>query len=157
MPWRSISPSSVADTRRSLDLPVLRDGGHTCCQAAGEPDEHVLDRGGAVVLGGEDLGVVGVEGEAGPIALLLAESEEALDLRPAVGPVLPLAGCPPPEGGGLGRLGERIAGAEQGFDVDRCRLGCGSWSSFCSPHWGGGSVRSSKATAAFSPSKCSFV
>ena len=47
--------------------------------------------------------MVGVEGEAGPMVLLLAESEEALDLRPAVGPVLPLAGCPPPEGGGLGR------------------------------------------------------
>ena len=40
---------------------MLGDGGDAGGEAAGEADEHDLDGGGAVVLGGEALGVVGVE------------------------------------------------------------------------------------------------
>ena len=61
-----------------LDLSVLRNGGDTGRQAAGEGYEHVFDRRGTVVLGRENLGVVGVERVLGPVALLFTKSEEAL-------------------------------------------------------------------------------
>ena len=82
------------DRRRDpaqLDLAVLGDRGDAGGQAAGQADEHVLDRRRAVVLGGEDLGMVDVERVPGAVALLLAEAEEALDVGVAVRAVLPLA------------------------------------------------------------------
>ena len=91
-----------------LDLAVLRDGGDACGEAAGEAHEHVLDRRRTVVLRGEDLRVVDVEAELGPVVLLLAEPEEALDGGVAVGAVLPLTGRSPLELGGLGRRGQRF-------------------------------------------------
>ena len=50
MPRTSIAPSIVADDAAQLDLAVLRDGGDAGGQAAGQADEHVLDRRRAVVL-----------------------------------------------------------------------------------------------------------
>ena len=47
--------------RAQLDLPVLGDGGDAGGEAAGQGDEHVLDGCRPVVLGGEDLRVIGVE------------------------------------------------------------------------------------------------
>ena len=92
---------------------MLGNRGDTAGQAAGEAHEHIFDGRRALVLGGEDLGVVGIEGEFGLVGLLRAEAEEALDRRLAVGAVDPLAGRPPRKLGGLRRLGERLAGAEQ--------------------------------------------
>ena len=66
--------------RAQLDAAVLRDRRHARGQAARQPDEQVLDRRDAVVLRGEDLGVVGVERRLRLVALLLAETEEVLDL-----------------------------------------------------------------------------
>ncbi len=91
---------------------MLSDRSDTGGQAAGEADEHELDRRGAVVLGREDLGVVGIEGELGPVFLLLAEAEVSLDGRVTVGAVLPLAGRTPLEPGALGRRGQCLTGAE---------------------------------------------
>src|SRR5205085_1429460 len=73
-----------------LDLTVLCDRGHARGQATGQAHEHELDGRRAVVLRGEDLGVVDVERVAGAVTLLLAEAEEALHGRAAVCPVLPL-------------------------------------------------------------------
>ena len=64
--------------RAQLDAAILRDGGDAGGEAAREADEHVLDRRDALVLGREDLGMVGVEGRLGLVLLLLAEAEEAL-------------------------------------------------------------------------------
>ena len=91
MPRTSIAPSTVAVTLLQLDLAVLGDRGDAGGQAAGQTDEHVLDRGGAVVLGSEDLGVIDVERVLGAVVLLLAEPEEVLDTRRAVRAVQPLA------------------------------------------------------------------
>ena len=99
--------SIVAFDRRrdlaQLDVAVLGDGRHAGGQAAGQADEHVLDRRRAVVLGGEELGMVDVEGVRRAVALLVAEAEEALDVRVAVRAVHPLARRSPHELRGLGR------------------------------------------------------
>ena len=57
--------------RAQLDAAVLRDRRHAGGQAARQADEEVLDRRDAVVLGREDLGVVGVEHRLGLVGLLL--------------------------------------------------------------------------------------
>src|SRR5688572_4453543 len=62
--------------RAQLDAAILRDRGDAGGQAAGQADEEVLDGGDGVVLGREDLGVVGVEDGFGLVALLLPEAEE---------------------------------------------------------------------------------
>src|SRR6516162_3367555 len=49
--------------RVELDVAILGDGGHARGEAAREPAENHLDGRGTVVLGGEDLGVVGLERE----------------------------------------------------------------------------------------------
>ena len=67
--------------RVQLDVAVLRDGRDAGGEAAGEADEHELDRRGAVVLGREDLRVVGVVLELRLVRLLLAEAEEVLDVE----------------------------------------------------------------------------
>ncbi len=104
------------------------DGRDAAGEAAGETDENVLDRGRAVVLRGEHLGVIGIELELGLVGLLLAEAEEALDDGVAVRAVHPIAGRAPFELGGLGGVGQRLAGADEGLDVDAV-LGAG-----CSCH-----------------------
>src|SRR5262245_64784082 len=57
--------------RAELDLALLRDRGDARRQAASERREGELDRGGAVVLGGELERVVGLEGEGRPVLLLV--------------------------------------------------------------------------------------
>ena len=79
-------------------------------QAARQADQDIFDGRRALVLRGEDLGMVGIELEGLLAALLLAQAEEALDRRVAVGAVLPFAGGAPFEFGGFRRLGQRIAG-----------------------------------------------
>ena len=96
--------------RPQLDLPVLghrRDAGG---QATRQADQDILDGRRAHVLRGEDLGMVGIELEGFLAALLLAQAEETLDRRVAVGAVLPFTGGAPFEFGGFRRLGQRIAG-----------------------------------------------
>ena len=82
-------------------------------QAARQPDQHVFDRRGALVLGGKHLRMVGIECEGRLAVLLLAQAIEALDGRMAVGAVLPFAGGAPLELRGLRGLGERFAGADK--------------------------------------------
>ena len=55
--------------RAQLDLAVLCDRGDAGGQATDQADEHELDRRGAMVFGGEALGVVGVELECGAVVL----------------------------------------------------------------------------------------
>ena len=107
----------VAVTDRSWMPAVLGDGGDAGGQAADQADQHDLDRRGAIVLGGEALGVIGVELIGGPVLLLGAEAGEAGDGGAAVGAVAPGAAGPPGELGGFGRGGQRLARAEQGLDV----------------------------------------
>ena len=59
--------------------------------------------------------------------LFRAKTEEALDGRMTVGAVLPFAGGAPFELRGLGRVGERLTGAEQGFGVDAVIDGLRHW------------------------------
>ena len=80
--------------RAQLDLTLLGDGGDTGGEAAGQRDEHVLDRRGAVVLGGEALGMVGVERERRAVLMVLAEAGEPVDGRAAVRAVHPRAAWP---------------------------------------------------------------
>ena len=58
-----MSPSMVALHGAELDLAVLRHGRDAAGEAARQRDEQDLDGRGAVVLGREELGVVGVEPE----------------------------------------------------------------------------------------------
>ena len=57
----SCPPSTVDSTERSWMPRFSRDRRHARRQAARQADEEVLDRRDAVVLGREDLGVVGFE------------------------------------------------------------------------------------------------
>jgi hypothetical protein len=99
----SIPPSTVADTERSW-MPRFS-------------HQHVLHRRGALVLGGEDLGMIRVEREPFFVLLLLAEAVEALDRRMAMSAVHPLAACPPHELRGFRRTAERLPRAKQRLDV----------------------------------------
>src|SRR6185369_2328044 len=81
--------------------------------------------------------MVGVEGELGLVALLLAEAEEALHRAVAVGAVDPLARGTPLELRSLGCRRECFACAEKCLDVDAVvDRGCslGHWCSFA-PCW----------------------
>ena len=98
-------------------LPVLGDRGDAGGQAARQPDQHVLDGRRALVLGGEDLGMIGIEREGALVVLFLAEAVKAFDRRVAVRAVLPFAGGAPFELRGLWRLGQRIASSDQRLDV----------------------------------------
>ena len=102
---RSCTPRFVAT--------VATPGGQAGCQR-GEDD---LGRRRAVVLGGEDLRVVGVDGEGLAVRVLLAEPAEVGDGGAAVRALHPFARGLPLELGGLGRVRQRLAGAAQGFDV----------------------------------------
>src|SRR5438046_4858198 len=104
--------------RAQLDATVLLDGGNPPRQAARQADEEVLDRRDAVVLGREDLGMVGFERPLFLVVVLLAEAEEALHLDLAVHAVLPLGGRAPGELGGLGRALQHLPRVEQRLHVD---------------------------------------
>ena len=67
--------------------------------------EYVLDGRRAVVLGREELGMIGVECVLGAVFLLPAEAEEALHGGVAMRAVQPFARGSPLELRGLGRLG----------------------------------------------------
>src|SRR4029079_7925345 len=67
--------------RAQLDAAVLRDGRDSPRQAARQADEEVFDRRDAVVLRREDLGVVRFERPLVVVALLLPETEKALNLH----------------------------------------------------------------------------
>jgi hypothetical protein len=91
-----------------------------CCatEATRQADQHVLDGRGAVIFGGEDLRVIGIEGKAAPMRLLLTQTRETLDFGVAVGAVHPVAGGPPLELRGFRRSRQGLPRAQQGFDVD---------------------------------------
>ena len=114
----SIWPFELRLDRAQLDAAILRDRGDAGRQAAREADEHVLDRRDAVILRREDLRMIGLERGLGLVLLLLAEPEEALDVRLAVRAVLPLAGRPPRELRRLRRALQRFARVQQCLDVD---------------------------------------
>src|ERR1017187_7307142 len=103
--------------RAQLDATVLRHGRNTPRQAARQADEEILDRRDAVVLGRENLGVVGLERPLFLVVLLLPEAEEALDLDRAVDAALPLGGRAPGELSGLRRALEHLARVEQRLNV----------------------------------------
>ena len=75
--------------RMQLDAAVLGDGRNAGGEAACEAGQHDLDRRRRLVLGGEDLGMVGVDGELFLVRLLGAQPEEVLDGRAAVRSVDP--------------------------------------------------------------------
>src|SRR4051794_31357002 len=104
--------------RLELDVAVLRDGGHAGGQAGRQPDEDVLDRGRAVVLGGEHLGVIGGVAEARLVAVGLAQPRVVVHRGLGAGAPDPLRRCAPGELGRLGGVGQRGAGAQQMLDVD---------------------------------------
>src|SRR6185295_994118 len=104
--------------RSELDAAILRDRGDAGGQAARQADEDELDRRGAEILGGEDFRMIGFERELGLVLLLGAEAVKALDLRHAVRAVLPLAGRPPRELGGLWRAFQYFPRRQQCIDVD---------------------------------------
>ena len=68
-------------------------GGQTTCQSI----EDVVDRRGTDVLGGEDFGVIGIEGKGLLPMLFFPKPIEALDGRVAVSAILPFAGRAPSE------------------------------------------------------------
>src|SRR3954468_15812167 len=104
--------------RLELDVAVLRDGGHAGGQAGRQPDEDVLDRGRAVVLGGEHLGVIGGVAEARLVAVGLTQARVVVDRGLGARAPDPLGRCAPGELGRLGGVGQRGAGAQQMLDVD---------------------------------------
>jgi hypothetical protein len=115
-----------------LDAAALGDGGNTGSEAAREPGKNDLHRSRRVVLGREDLRMIGFHAEILVAGLLGAEAEEVADHGAAVRSGHPFAACAPLELGGLGRLLERLAGTQQRIDVDAvvdlrgvriCRLG----------------------------------
>src|SRR5690606_31465999 len=119
-----------------LNVPVLRDGRDAGGEARCERDEHVLDRRRAVVLGRENLRMVRVVAERGPVRLLRAEPEEAVHDGTAVRAANPFARRAPLEARRLGCFRESLPCAEQRFDVDAViGLDCGDVHVGCSPRW----------------------
>ena len=112
-----MSPSSGGRDRVQLHAPIGRNGGDAGGQAAGETGEDHFDGSHPVVLGREDLGMVGVDGERGAVRLLGAQAREVLDGRSRVGAVDPLAAGPPLELGGFGGGGEGLARGEECLHV----------------------------------------
>ncbi len=121
MPRMSWPPSTEASTELSLMPRFCATEAMPAVRQDGQAHEQVLDRGDAVVLGGEDGGVVGLEDRLVLVALLLAEAEELLDLGGAVDAVLPLRAGAPGELGRLGRALENFAGVQQRLDVHSVR------------------------------------
>ena len=117
MPWMFHPSFERRRNRTQLDLTMLGDGRDASSQAAGQADQYHLDRRGALVFGGEDLGMVGVEVELGLVLMVLAEPEVFFDGGPALGAVHPLARRSPFELGALRLFRQRFACAEQRFDV----------------------------------------
>ena len=74
---------------------MLGDRGDTGGQAAGQADQNEFDRSRTLVLGSEQFGVVGFEGESLVALLLFAEAEETVDTVLCVGAANPVAGCAP--------------------------------------------------------------
>src|SRR5262245_1822927 len=101
-----------------LDASALRDSGDAAGETAREPGEHQFDRRRRKIVGGELLGMIGLDGEGLVAALLGAEAEEAVDLRAAVRAVDPVARRAPLELRGLRRLLQRFAGAEKCVDIN---------------------------------------
>src|SRR5580658_1724835 len=104
--------------RAQLDAAVLRYGRHARRQAARKTHQHQLDGGRAVVLGGENLRVIGLERELALMPVLVTEPMEPLHGRSGVGTGLPLAGCTPGELCGLGCALQRFPCRQQCIDVD---------------------------------------
>src|SRR5580658_2973344 len=77
--------------RSQLYSAVLRYGSHARRQATRETYEHQFYRGRTLVLGGEDLGVIGLERELSSVRLLAPESMESLHRRGGVGAASPFA------------------------------------------------------------------
>src|SRR4029077_16401888 len=127
--------------RAQLDAAVLRHGRHARRQAARKTHEHQLDGGRPLVLGGENLRVIGFEGKLGLVPLLVPEPMESLDGGSGVGTLLPPAGRTPGELCGLGRALQRLPCGQQCVDVDAVIDTClthfrGSstvWKVLCSP------------------------
>ena len=94
------------------------DGRNAGRETARQPDQDVFDRRRALVLGSEDGRVIGVVLELGVVRLLGAQAEELLDAGTAVGAANPAAGGAPLELGGSRGVGERLASAQQGLDID---------------------------------------
>ena len=113
-----MSPSIVAFTEFSWMPRFWATAAMPAVRQLAEPDQHELHRRRPVILGREDLGMVRVERVRRAVALLGAETEEALDGALAVRAVLPLGAGPPRELRALGRLGERVARIEQCLDID---------------------------------------
>ena len=117
------------DRRRDgaqLDVAVLGDRGDAGGEAARQPDKHVLDGRRAVIFGGENFRMIGVEGEGALVVLFLAEAVIAFDRGVAVRAVLPLASGAPFELRRLWSIGERFASRDQRRDVHAIIDGGGS-------------------------------
>ena len=104
--------------RVQLDAAALRNGGDARREAARQAGEHDLDRRRRVVLGGEHLRVIGVDGEGLAARLLRPQPEEGADGRAAVRAVQPLAAGAPLELGGLGGLLSASRAPSRAVDVD---------------------------------------
>src|SRR6185369_16196884 len=77
--------------RPQLDSSILRDSGDTGRQATRQSDEDELDRRHTMILGCEDLRMIGVEREFGLVLLLLAETVKPPNAGLTVSAVFPLA------------------------------------------------------------------
>jgi hypothetical protein len=93
-----------------LNIAVLGNRGNSRCQATRQSDQDIFNRRGPFVLGGENLGMVGVKAESSFVLLFLAQAIKALDRGIAVRPVLPFASCSPLEQRSLWSLAERLPG-----------------------------------------------
>ena len=87
-------------------------------EATRQCSEDHLGRRDPVVLGREQLGMVGVQREGLLVRLLLAETEEALDRRTAVCAVDPLTRCPELELRRLRSAAECFTRFEKRADID---------------------------------------
>jgi hypothetical protein len=101
-----------------LDAAILCHRGDPGGQAAGQPDEHVLDGRYAEVLGRKDFRMVRFERELGLVLLFRPQTVKPFDAGLAVGAVLPLAGGPPGEFRRFGRTSQRLTRGEQRVDID---------------------------------------
>src|SRR5262249_23612532 len=101
-----------------LDPAMLGDGRHARSQAACKACQHELDRSCTPIFRGENLRMVGLECKGSLVALLLSQTVKAQDAGAAVRAPNPLAGRPPGELRGLGRLPQSLARLQQCLGVD---------------------------------------
>jgi len=106
-PW-TVTKKYVREPKKD---PVWRE---TVCA---EGNQHVLDRGNAVVFCGERQRMIDVMGELRFVLLFLAEPVERVDGGPAVGAIDPGHRCPPLELSDFRSVGQRGADAEQCADI----------------------------------------